>query len=161
MSVAVRPAVPGDLDDLVELEQLFPSDRIERASLARLIGRDSAAVLVATGPAGEVIGDAIVLLRRGFRSARLYSMVVAPAWRGHGVAVALLRAAEAAARRRGYAQVRLEVRDDNTPAINLYRSHGYHVVGNKQRYYEDESAALQMSKDIADESLAGEVPDHL
>lgn len=154
-SVAVRAAESGDLDELVRLEQLFPSDRIARDSLSRLIGRQSASVLVAVGQDGEVIGDAIVLYRRGFRSARLYSMVVAPAWRGHGVAASLLQAAEDGAAERGYRQMRLEVRDDNTPAINLYRSHGYQVVGRKQRYYEDESAALQMRKDLSGALLAG------
>ncbi len=154
LTVAVRQAGPLDLDDLVALERLFPSDRIERASLARLISRQSASVLVATLEGGSVIGDAIVLYRRGFRSARLYSMVVSPDWRGHGVAASLLRAAEEAAAARGYEAMRLEVRDDNAPAINLYSSHGYQVVGHKRNYYQDQSAALQMRKRLVTESEA-------
>lgn len=154
LAVVVRQAGPLDLDDLVALERLFPSDRIERASLARLISRQSASVLVATLEGGSVIGDAIVLYRRGFRSARLYSMVVSPDWRGHGVAASLLRAAEEAAAERGYELMRLEVRDDNAPAINLYSSHGYQVVGRKQNYYQDQSAALQMRKRLVTEPAA-------
>lgn len=145
---AVRRAVASDLDALVALEQLFPSDRIDRSSLARLIVKDSAAVLVAEVEGEGVIGDAIVLYRRGFKSARLYSMVVAAAWRGHGVAAQLLGAVEAAALERGYSLMRLEVRDDNTPAINLYRTNGYEIVGHKKNYYQDQSGALMMRKDL-------------
>lgn len=135
-----------DLDDLVALERLFPTDRIERSSLARLVARPSAAVLVATLESGAVIGDAIVLFRRGFKSARLYSMVVSPDWRGRGVAASLLRAAEGSALDRGFEMMRLEVRDDNEGAIKLYSGNGYEVVGRKPNYYADASSALLMRK---------------
>lgn len=148
LTVSVRPAVRQDLDDLVALERLFPTDRIERSSFARLITRQSAAVLVAVSETGAVIGDAIALFRRGFKSARLYSMVVAPDWRGRGVAAALLGAVEAAALERGFETVRLEVREDNAAAIHRYESSGYAVTGSKPNYYSDDSPALQMSKRI-------------
>lgn len=143
--LAVRRAERRDLDALVELEQGFPGDRISRASLSRLLGRDSAVVLVAEQD-GRVIGDAIVLFRTGFRTARLYSMIVSPQHRGKGVARALLAEAESAARERGTVSLRLEVREDNTPAIALYASEGYEVIGGAPDYYEDGSAAVRMRK---------------
>src|SRR5690606_19656391 len=142
---AVRRAERRDLAALVELEKGFPGDRMSRASLSRLLGRESAVVLVAES-GGEVIGDAVVLFRSGFRSARLYSMIVSPEHRGRGVARALLAEAEAAARERGSVSLRLEVREDNRPAIALYESEGYEAVGAAPAYYEDGGGAIRMVK---------------
>ncbi len=143
--VVVRRAVRRDLDALLELEAGFPGDRLSRASLARLLGRESADVWVGELD-GKVVGDAIVLFRRGFESARLYSMIVSPEHRGRGVARELLLAAEEGARERGAIVLRLEVREDNAPAIALYKAAGYKVRGRTSDYYEDHSSALRMYK---------------
>lgn len=144
----VRLAGSGDLDALAELELSFPGDRLGRTSLARLLGRDSAELWVAES-SGRVVGDAVVLFRKGFASARLYSLVVVPESRGRGVARALLARAEEGARERGAVAMRLEVRSDNAPAIALYRRSGYEVVGRTADYYEDHSDALRMQKRFA------------
>ncbi len=141
----VRTAERRDLESLVRLEEGFPGDRISRASLSRLLSRESAVIFVAQA-GDEVVGDAIVLFRSGFKTARLYSMIVSPQWRGRGVARSLLAAAEAAARERGSVSLRLEVREDNRPAIALYRNHGYEVVGAASDYYEDGGGAIRMRK---------------
>lgn len=146
--VKVRRASRRDLDALIELEAGFPGDRMTRTSLARLLGRDSAEVWVAE-LGGEVVGDAIVLFRRGFESARLYSMIVNPAFRGRGIARELLLAGEEGARERGAIVMRLEVREDNAAAISLYQGMGYSVRGRTADYYEDHSSALRMHKRFA------------
>lgn len=96
--------------------------------------------------AGRVVGDAVVLYRRGFQGARLYSLAVHPDARGRGVAGHLLGAVEGAARERGCVVLRLEVREDNEPARALYRKHGYADAGRTADYYQDGSAALRMRK---------------
>ncbi len=141
----VRRAERRDLDALVELESGFPGDRMSRASLSRLLARDSAEVWVAE-VGGSVVGDAVVLFRRGFDSARLYSMVVDREHRGRGLAKLLLEAAEAGARERGVIVMRLEVREENAAAIALYRHAGYTVAGRTDDYYQDHSAALRLRK---------------
>src|SRR5690606_23656531 len=143
--LVLRTAERCDLASLVRLEEGFPGDRISRASLSRLLSRESAVIFVAQA-GDEVVGDAIVLFRSGFKTARLYSMIVSPQWRGRGVARSLLAAAEAAARERGSVSLRLEVREDNRPAIALYRNHGYEVVGAASDYYEDGGGAIRMRK---------------
>lgn len=143
--VTVRRATRRDLDALVMLERGFPGDRMSRASISRLLVRDSAEVWVAeTG--GAVVGDAVVLFRRGFDSARLYSMVVDPRYRGRGVAKLLLQAAEEGARERGVIVMRLEVREENAAAIALYQQVGYVLGGRTADYYQDHSAALRLRK---------------
>jgi ribosomal protein S18 acetylase RimI-like enzyme len=143
--VTVRRAGRRDLDALLGLEDSFPGDRMTRASFARLLGRESAEVWVAESD-GVVVGDAVVLFRRGFNSARLYSMVVSPDFRGRGVARQLLAASEEGARERGAIVMRLEVREDNAAAIALYEGAGYSVRGRSADYYEDHSSALRMYK---------------
>jgi len=145
---AVRRAGKGDLEALARLEKSFPGDRLARSSLARLLGRESAELWVAES-GGEVIGDAVVLYRKGFASARLYSLVVRAENRGRGVARALLVRAEQGARERGAVAMRLEVREDNAPAIALYRRCGYQVVARTAEYYQDGSDALRMQKRFA------------
>ncbi len=144
----VRRAERPDLPALLALEANFPGDTLGRASLTRFLTADSAEVWVAE-QAGVVVGDAIVLYRRGFDTARLYSIVVDPAWRGRGIAGALLDRAESAARVRGAVAMRLEVRIDNRAAIGLYEARGYEVVGTTDGYYEDDSSALRLRKRFA------------
>ncbi len=55
----------------------------------------------------------------------VHDLAVLPAWRGRGVGRALLRAAEAEARRRGACKLTLEVLSGNTTAAALYASEGY------------------------------------
>jgi ribosomal-protein-alanine acetyltransferase len=144
----VRRAGKGDLEALAALERSFPGDRLKRSSLSRLLGRESAQLWVAEA-GGRVVGDAVVLFRKGFVSARLYSLVVRPESRGRGIARALLAQAEQGARERGAVAIRLEVREDNQPAIALYRKAGYEVVGRTADYYQDHSDALRMQKRFA------------
>lgn len=143
--VVVRRAVRRDLEALVRLEEVFPGDRVSRASFARFLDSATADLWVAELD-GAVVGDAIVTYRRGFHGARLYSLVTDPAHRGLGVAGALLDAAEATAIERGCVSMRLEVRVDNAPAIRLYERRGYEVVGVTDDFYEDGSDALRMRK---------------
>lgn len=145
----VRPARPTDLDALAELERVFPGDRLQRRQLRHLLHHANAAVWVAeeAGPAegaGETVGDAVALFRRGSRDARLFTLAVAPEARGRGVARALLDALEGDARARGCEGVRLEVRVDNAAAIALYRARGYRETDRVDGYYEDGCSALRM-----------------
>lgn len=66
----------------------------------------------------------------------LDSIAVTPEHRRHGVADALLTAAEAWGRARSLRFITLEVRASNGPAIALYEKHGYAPVGRRKNYYE-------------------------
>lgn len=64
--------------------------------------------------------------------ASLDQLLVARAWRGRGVASALLDFAKAWARQSGLAGVRLETQSTNVPACRLYQRHGF-VLGGADR----------------------------
>jgi ribosomal protein S18 acetylase RimI-like enzyme len=140
----LRPALPADLDALLELEQrCFVHDRLSRRSFRHFLTTDTASCLVAER-AGRLLGYVLVLFHGRTALARLYSMAVAPEQQGQGVGRELLRAGEAAALDGGAAVMRLEVNPGNTAAVALYRSAGYGEIGIYHAYYEDDSDALRM-----------------
>jgi ribosomal-protein-alanine N-acetyltransferase len=148
--VRVRAAKIRDLDALIALEnRVFATDRLSRRSLRRFLQSATAAMIVAEGDAGGLAGIAIVLFRPRSAVARLYSIAVAPAHAGRGVAALLLTATERIARRRGCGTIRLEVHETNHAAIARYRKQGYQEFGRHRRYYADGGDALRFQKGLA------------
>jgi ribosomal-protein-alanine N-acetyltransferase len=147
--VEVRSGTPDDLDVVVALEQnVFAADCLARKCLKRFLSVRTAQVLIAEYD-GEALGCAIVSFRASSNLARLYSLGVARSAEGSGIAAILIDAAEAAARVRGCAQIRLEVHEDNPRAIACYRKAGYVEFGRHVGYYKDLGDALRFRKDLA------------
>jgi ribosomal protein S18 acetylase RimI-like enzyme len=155
----VRPAALDDIDALVRIEaNSFETDRLSARSFRYLLSKANALTLVVTaGPEGMPLGYVMVLFNRGTSLARLYSIAVDPPMRSLGLGEQLLQAAEAGARERDAACMRLEVRADDPAAQSFYRSHGYRQFAVHHHYYEDRADALRMEKSLAprpDPSLA-------
>lgn len=146
---SIRPATIDDLDEILRLENAsFKGDRLARRSLRHLLTRARAFTLVEEA-GGRLLGYVTVLLRRGTSLARLYSIAVDPASRGHGVATALVRAAEAEALARGCVVMRLEVHQDNAASQRLFRNLGYKPFGIYVEYYDDAADAVRFDKHLA------------
>ncbi len=144
--MTVRAASPDDLDAIQALEvAAFPGDRLSRRSLRGFLRAAHRPLFVAKF--GErLAGYALVALRKGGKSARLYSLAVDPAHGRRGVGRALLQACERYARARDRSALRLEVRYDNASAIALYEKMGYRQFGQYEGYYADGAAALRFEK---------------
>ncbi|MFP5348922.1 MAG: GNAT family N-acetyltransferase [Gammaproteobacteria bacterium] len=143
----IRRARIGDIATLVELERLFPTDRLSARSFRRFIRGDRADVWVYENR-NTLLGNAVVLYRRGAHVARLYSLVVAPRARGRGIGSALLDWVERHAIRRRCAELRLEVRAGDQAVIALYRKRGYVDRGIAADYYEDGRSARRMYRPL-------------
>lgn len=144
----LRTAVQSDLTALERLEnRCFSEDRISRRSFRRFIEMPRDRLIVAT-LADELIGYCLVLMNAATRLARIYSIAVAPEARGHGSAELLVRQAEMEAAEAGRIIMRLEVREDNVPAIRLYQRLGYRQFGTYRDYYEDHGDALRFERRI-------------
>ncbi|WGL15264.1 GNAT family N-acetyltransferase/peptidase C39 family protein [Microbulbifer bruguierae] len=144
----IRPANERDIDALYALEQAsFSGDRLSRRRFRHWVRADNRVFLVAEQD-HQLLGYVLVLLRRGTRLARLYSLAVGPAGRGKGIGKALLTSAEDASSRSGRLYMRLEVAEQNSPAIALYQQLGYRTFGSYANYYEDAGNALRMQKRI-------------
>lgn len=143
----IRRARRGDIPGLLALESFFPTDRLSRASFRHLLTRAHADVLVFEKDK-RVIGDVVILYRRGTHTARLYSLVTDPARRGQGIATRLIAAAEREARQRRCDRIVLEVRTGNRAAIGLYNAIGYRAFSRRAGFYEDGRDALVLGKQL-------------
>lgn len=149
MLADIRPARASDIDTLVSIENsVFGSDRISRHSFHRHVSSPTAELLVATSR-DTILGYALILFRARSRVARLYSLAVDPVHEKAGVGRRLLTAAEEASFSRGCPNLRLEAREDNVRAIDLYQRAGYRRIGRREAYYEDGAAALRFQKDLS------------
>jgi ribosomal protein S18 acetylase RimI-like enzyme len=146
--IDIRPVQPADLDALEALEKrTFETDRLSRRSFRRWISGEHRAFKVATVD-GVLAGYILIILHRGTRLARLYSIAVDSQMRGRGLGRKLIEAGEKAARAAGRIDMRLEVRKDNDAAIQLYEQLGYHRFGEYEDYYEDHQDAFRYQKRI-------------
>jgi ribosomal-protein-alanine N-acetyltransferase len=118
-----------------EIERML----IDRAVLAHRAGTDRAL-------AGFILSRVVV------DEAEILSVAVASAWRGRGLAGALLDLHMRRLAGLGARAVFLEVDEDNTPARRLYGGAGFHEVGRREAYYRDASgkatAALVLRRDL-------------
>jgi ribosomal protein S18 acetylase RimI-like enzyme len=148
MPQTTQSARAQDLDALVALERrVFTTDHISRRSFRALIASPTASLIIAERN-DQFAGYALVLFRRGTSVARLYSIAVVPGLAGRGIGIALLAAAEHAARTRRRTAMRLEVEDTNARAIRFYERAGYRRRGRQPSYYEDGTAALRYEKPL-------------
>lgn len=130
---AARAVPEPDEDLLTRLAGLhraaFPSE--ERSWSAEEIG-----ALAATGRLIALDdGTGFALISLAADEAEVLTVAVAPAARRRGAARALLDAAMTEAGRRGAATMFLEVAEDNSAAISLYRAAGFRETGRRPRYY--------------------------
>ncbi|MBB6136360.1 ribosomal protein S18 acetylase RimI-like enzyme [Massilia aurea] len=145
----IRPATPGDIAALVAIENAsFPGDRLDRRRFRYLL-REANSVTFVDVDGAAVRGYILLLLRTGWRGARVYSIATHPAHLGCGVAARLLTAAERWAAAHGCVQVRLEVRADNAASLALFRGRGYVAFGSHGAYYHDGMDALRLRRMLA------------
>ena len=141
----VRKAQPRDLSSVIEVEWQSFGEReayhpwvfIEILSLAPEL-------FIVAECNNEVVGYAMGLPEG--EHCHLISIAVAPDMRRRGLGRRLLREFEEACRKLGLKKVKLEVKETNVAAINLYLSEGYIVGGRIKRYYPDGVDALVMFK---------------
>jgi ribosomal protein S18 acetylase RimI-like enzyme len=145
-NLSIRPAAASDLEAIMDLERIaFSADRLSRRSLRAFIAHPQRPLVVALAE-GRLAGYALVVLRKGSRTARLYSIAVDRRLGRRGVGRALMAACEDYARARDRVWLRLEVRADNDAAIALYRGLGFREFGHYDDYYADGARALRFEK---------------
>ena len=134
-----------DVAALATLEhEAFGDDAFSTRQLRYLQGRARACNLVAT-TGGTVAGYGSVLLPAPPRPARIYTLLVAPAARGQGIARRLCLGLIDAARKHGHDRIRLEVNERNGAATALYEELGFkRLAALPPGYYADGCGGWRM-----------------
>jgi ribosomal-protein-alanine N-acetyltransferase len=146
--LVIRAAELSDLDAIHALEcESFDTDRLSRRALRRFI-RDPQRPLIVARSGATLLGYALIVARRGGKTARVYSLAVDSRHGRRGVGRELLHACERYARAQGLVALRLEVRYDNDSAIALYQKLGYQEFGRYPSYYGDGAEALRFEKPL-------------
>ncbi|WP_427979431.1 GNAT family N-acetyltransferase/peptidase C39 family protein [Agarivorans sp.] len=153
-----RLANSSDLAELNTLEQqLFAGDRISPRQMKRFLHSSQAMLFVADSGKG-LAGYALLLFHQGTQLSRLYSIAVKPDFRGRGIAQSLLGQCERAALDQGVNTLRLEVREDNTSAINFYQKMGYQLLKFLVHYYDDLCDGRRMQKRLSPQGPRVQLP---
>ena len=126
--IHIDKATTDHIDDIVKIEQACFSTPWSAQSIADSIADANTHILVA-------LVDGVVA---GYMGLQIFSgegyvtnVAVLPEFRGQGVAKALINAQL----QNDMEFITLEVRQSNTPAINLYQSFGFEPVGKRPRFY--------------------------
>ena len=125
------------LDQLCEIEkQCFEQEAFTKQQLAYLVGDYSTIGLTAIVNR-EIAGFAIARINigRNATSGHILTIDVTPAYRRKGIAQKMLQEIETILRERGIRECRLEVRENNVAALNLYQKLGYKKIGKLEKYY--------------------------
>lgn len=137
----LRQATRSDLNAIDALEAAsFDADRFPRRNLRRMLaGGKTIFLLAETG--GRAAGYLALSFRAGSGVSRLYSLAIDPGARGKGIGAALIVRAMMETSLRGLRAMRLEVRESNTAARQLYERCGFTLRGRRESYYGDGEAA--------------------
>jgi [ribosomal protein S18]-alanine N-acetyltransferase len=141
--VAFRDMTLEDVAAIHALEQrLFPADAWPlEMFLAELSQPETRRYMVAES-GGEIVGYAGLMCIEPI--ADVQTIAVVPEFEGRGIGSTLLTRLIDEARRRGAADVLLEVREDNPRAQQLYVRFGFEQIHVRRKYYRDGVDALIM-----------------
>jgi len=139
MEVKIEDASIRLLDKYYEIEkQCFEKEAFTKQQIAYLLTDYNAIALaarVSSEIAGFIIGRIDIVRNAPF--GHILTVDIAPPYRRKGIAQKLLREIEAIFKAKGAKECRLEVREDNVAASNLYQKLGYKKVGKLEKYYGD------------------------
>ena len=130
----LRPLCPADLPAVLEAEAACYPQPWSRKTFAdcleaRSKGYHCAALMLGESLAGYCIFTVII------DEAELLNFCLAPAHQGQGLAKPFLDHVLADMAEQGAANIFLEVRESNEPALRLYVAVGFNEIGGRKGYY--------------------------
>ncbi len=149
MAIKIEDTSIRLLGKLCEIEkQCFGQEAFTKQQLTYLL-TDYNAIGLAAQVNSEIAGFAIarVDIGRNTSFGHILTVDIAPAYRRKGIAQKLLQKIETIFREKGIKECRLEVREDNVAALNLYQKLGYKKVGKLEKYY-GEAHGLYLQKTL-------------
>ncbi|MBI5233069.1 MAG: ribosomal protein S18-alanine N-acetyltransferase [Deltaproteobacteria bacterium] len=140
----ISPLQSEDLDHVLDIEKLSFKNPWTKNLFERELSNpvSYAFVLKGADPGEDAAVSGYVIFWIIETEAHILNITVHPACRKKGFGRMLLKYALDTMERKGVFDVYLEVRTTNEPAIALYKSHGFEIVGIRRRYYGDEDAIV-------------------
>jgi [ribosomal protein S18]-alanine N-acetyltransferase len=151
LAVRYRPMVLADVPRVHEIDRLsFSMPWSERSFRFEVTENRNSLVLVAeemeNGRPPEIIGMTVIWVI--IDEAHIATIATDPEHRGKGIGRGLLARGLLTAYERGARLAYLEVRRGNLVAQEMYKKFGFHVAGERLRYYQDNNEdALLMTLD--------------
>lgn len=136
MEIKIETATIRLLDTLFQIEeQCFSEEAFTKRQIAYLL-TDYNTIALAAKAQSDVVGFIIAQVEIDEAEyGHIITVNVAQNYRHKGIATKLLHEIESLLKDRGIRECRLEVREDNNPAIKLYHKLGYQTMGKLERYY--------------------------
>ncbi|XHH10041.1 MAG: GNAT family N-acetyltransferase [Candidatus Bathyarchaeia archaeon] len=137
MDIIIKDASLKDLQEMVEIEkQCFTSEAFSRQQISYLL-TDYNSISLSAKVNGSIAGFVILQLENSDDTVfgHIITLNVAASYRRMGIAQRLLFETEKILRSQGVKECRLEVRQDNSAALKLYRQLGYVDIGLLEGYY--------------------------
>jgi ribosomal-protein-alanine N-acetyltransferase len=150
----LRPFRPGDLEELVRLDQrcfrpAIAYDRLEMLFQLTSPGHFTLLAIPRAGDDPSLLGFVIAESGRRGRKSQIVTLDVHPGVRRRGIGRRLLEAAEQRLAALGSRTVQLQVAEDNTGAREFYQGLGYRPAGHLPAYYADGTNAVEMVKSLS------------
>jgi len=146
----IRNAKKSDISQILEIEKAsYPNPWDETGFLCELSKQAAGANVFLAGEeketgrlAGYFVGNVIT------DYIHILNIAVAENFRKEGLALQFMEKAEQEAVKRGLGALTLEVRENNEPAVSLYKKLGYEVKGRRPKFYEHSIDGLLMWKKL-------------
>ncbi len=137
MDLKIEAATAKFLDKLYEIEEdCFDHEAFTKQQIEYLLRDHNTRALIALVN-GEVAGFVIAQIEvdENTEYGHIVTINVAPSFRRKGIATRMLLEIENFLKQRSITQIRLEVREDNNPALKLYQKLDYQTFGKLEKYY--------------------------
>lgn len=146
----IRIATPADWKALCEFDQLcFPIDAFSKRQWAHLLKSTRALTWVIEPKESTkkkiILGVITALIRRGIKTARLYSFAIHPSARKQSLATQLHAHVVYELQQLSIQKIHLEVRENNLPALTFYKRLGYQAIATLPNYYPDGVDGIKMA----------------
>ncbi|MBE0008835.1 MULTISPECIES: ribosomal protein S18-alanine N-acetyltransferase [unclassified Arthrobacter] len=136
MTFSLRDLLLEDVPAVAQLElELFPVDAWPLEMFLDEVSQTHTRRYLVAEVDGRMVGYAGVMVVA--TTADIQTIGVLPECEGRGIGSAMLTELLAEARRRGAAEVLLEVRADNPRAQDLYLRNGFEHIHTRRKYYRD------------------------
>ena len=140
----IRALDKTDIPFLVSARDSFPDAWDEKMLLSAFKAGNFFGFIAEDG----VLPTGFITYSVNIDTADLQDLFVAENYRKKGVGNALITKFIDNARARGVKKLFLEVRESNTPAINLYKKAGFNLISTRKKYYSDGENALVLVKEL-------------